>query len=84
MSNLASAFQNGKAYIPFFICGDPDLAATAAAVRAAVQNGAAMVELNIPFTSVECLAADGDKELIVSGKAVTVKAMTDGALLVVR
>ena len=26
MSNLASAFQNGKAYIPFFICGDPDLA----------------------------------------------------------
>ena len=50
MSNLASAFQNGKAYIPFFICGDPDLAATAAAVRAAVQNGAAMVELNIPFS----------------------------------
>lgn len=50
MSNIASAFQKGKAYIPFFICGDPDLAATAAAVRAAVQNGAAMVELNIPFS----------------------------------
>ena len=50
MSNIASAFQKGKAYIPFFICGDPDLATTEAAVRAAVQNGAAMIELNIPFS----------------------------------
>lgn len=50
MSNIASAFQNQKAYIPFFICGDPSLDATAAAVRAAVSNGASMVELNIPFS----------------------------------
>ena len=50
MNNIASAFRQGKAYIPFFICGDPDLAATGAAVRAAVENGAAMVELNIPFS----------------------------------
>lgn len=50
MSNIASAFRNGKAYIPFFICGDPDLDTTAAAVRAAVENGAAMIELNIPFS----------------------------------
>ena len=50
MSNIVSAFQKGKAYIPFFICGDPDLDTTAAAVRAAVANGAAMVELNIPFS----------------------------------
>ncbi|MCD8331786.1 MAG: tryptophan synthase subunit alpha, partial [Oscillospiraceae bacterium] len=34
MSNLASAFQNGKAFIPFLTCGDPDLATTAALVRA--------------------------------------------------
>ena len=50
MSNIASAFRGHKAYIPFFICGDPDLAATGAAVRAAVANGAAMIELNIPFS----------------------------------
>ena len=50
MSNIASAFRNGKAYMPFFICGDPDLDTTAAAVRAAVANGAAMIELNIPFS----------------------------------
>lgn len=50
MSNISSAFRHGKAYIPFFICGDPDLDTTAAAVRAAVDNGAAMIELNIPFS----------------------------------
>ena len=50
MSNIAAAFRQGKAYMPFFICGDPDLATTAAAVRAAVANGAAMIELNIPFS----------------------------------
>jgi hypothetical protein len=44
----------------------------------------ATVEVNIPFSSVECLAADGDKELIVSGKAVTVKGLTDGAMLVIK
>ena len=44
----------------------------------------ATVELNIPFSSVECLAADGDKELIISGDTVTVKGVTDGALLVIR
>ena len=50
MSNLHSAFAGGKAYMPFFICGDPDLATTAAAVREAVRNGASIIELNIPFS----------------------------------
>lgn len=50
MSNIASAFANGKVYMPFFICGDPDLDTTAAAVRAAVANGAGLIELNIPFS----------------------------------
>ena len=58
MSNIASAFQKNKAYMPFFICGDPDLDTTAAAVRAAVQNGAAMIELNIPFS--DPTAGDGN------------------------
>ena len=48
MSNIARAFANGKAFIAFLTCGDPDLKTTAAAVRAAVQNGADLIELGIP------------------------------------
>ena len=50
MSKIKSAFENGKAFIPFITCGDPDLETTAAVVRAAVQNGADLVELGIPFS----------------------------------
>ena len=50
MSKIKSAFKNGKAFIPFITCGDPDLETTAAAVRAAVENGANLVELGIPFS----------------------------------
>lgn len=50
MSKIRKAFENGKAFIPFITCGDPDLATTAAAVRAAVANGADLVELGIPFS----------------------------------
>ena len=50
MSNIAKAFQNGKAFIPFITCGDPDLTTTAAAVREAVKNGADLIELGIPFS----------------------------------
>ena len=50
MSKIAEAFANGKAFIPFITCGDPDLATTAAAVRAAVANGADLIELGIPFS----------------------------------
>ncbi len=50
MSNIASAFQNKKAFIAFLTCGDPDLDTTAAAVRAAAENGADLIELGIPFS----------------------------------
>ena len=50
MSKIAAAFAGGKAFIPFFTCGDPDLETTAAAVRAAVANGADLIELGIPFS----------------------------------
>ena len=50
MSNIAKAFENGKAFIPFITCGDPDLATTAEAVRKAVRNGADLIELGIPFS----------------------------------
>ena len=50
MSNIAKAFDHGKAFIAFITCGDPDLQTTAACVRAAVQGGADLIELGIPFS----------------------------------
>lgn len=50
MSNIGKAFENGKAFIAFITCGDPDLETTAAAVRAAAANGADLIELGIPFS----------------------------------
>jgi len=50
MSNIIKAFENGKAFIAFITCGDPDLETTAATVRAAVANGADLIELGIPFS----------------------------------
>ncbi len=50
MSKIQSAFKNGKAFIAFITCGDPDLATTEAAVCAAVANGADLIELGIPFS----------------------------------
>ena len=47
---IADAFQNGKAFIPFVTCGDPDLETTAAIVRAMAENGADLIELGIPFS----------------------------------
>ncbi len=50
MSNIHKAFENGKAFIAFITCGDPDLETTGAAVRAAAENGADLIELGIPFS----------------------------------
>lgn len=50
MNRMQHAFANGKAFIAFVTCGDPDLQTTAAAVRAAAENGADLIELGIPFS----------------------------------
>lgn len=50
MSKIKNAFANGKAFVAFITCGDPDLATTAAVVREAVKNGADLIELGIPFS----------------------------------
>ncbi len=50
MSNIKKAFENGKTFIAFITCGDPDLETTANAIRAAVENGADLIELGIPFS----------------------------------
>lgn len=50
MNKIAKAFANGKAFIPFITCGDPDLATTAEVVRAMAEAGADLIELGIPFS----------------------------------
>lgn len=50
MSKIRDAFENGKAFIPFITCGDPDLETTEKLVYAAVENGADLIELGIPFS----------------------------------
>lgn len=50
MSKIKSAFENGKAFIAFITCGDPDLDTTAEVIRAAVKNGADLIELGVPFS----------------------------------
>ena len=50
MSKIHQAFENGKAFVAFITCGDPDLETTARVVRAAAENGADLIELGIPFS----------------------------------
>lgn len=50
MTEIAKAFENKKAFIPFITCGDPDLETTAKIVREAVANRADLIELGIPFS----------------------------------
>ena len=50
MSNIKSAFENKKAFIPFITCGDPDLETTYKAVIECEKAGASLIELGIPFS----------------------------------
>lgn len=50
MSRIEEAFQNHKAFIAFITAGDPDLETTEKVVHAAVENGADLIELGIPFS----------------------------------
>ncbi len=50
MSRIEEAFQEHKAFIAFITVGDPDLETTERVVHAAVENGADLIELGIPFS----------------------------------
>lgn len=50
MSTIARAFENGKAFIPFITCGDPDLETTEQLIYAMERAGADLIELGIPFS----------------------------------
>ncbi len=50
MSKIQEAFANGKAFIPFVTCGDPNLATTKEILFALEAGGADIIELGIPFS----------------------------------
>lgn len=52
MSNprIKAAFENGKAFIPFVTCGDPNLETTKKIIAELANAGAAVIELGIPFS----------------------------------
>jgi tryptophan synthase alpha chain len=47
---IQNAFSNGKAFIPFVTCADPDISLTEELVLAMVDSGADLVELGLPFS----------------------------------
>lgn len=81
MSKIQSVFATGKAFIPFITCGDPDLETTAAVVRAAVENGADLVELGIPFSDP---TAEGPVIQAANLRALTGRVTTDKIFGLVR
>ncbi len=50
MNRIESAFEKGKAFIPFITCGDPSLEITEQLVYAMEEAGADLIELGIPFS----------------------------------
>ena len=49
MSNIYKAFENGKAFIPFITCGDPDLETTGRCIRKRVEAGASQLQKVLLF-----------------------------------
>jgi tryptophan synthase alpha chain len=51
MSDIAKAFDHGKAFIAFLTCGDTDLETTERLIRTVADAGADLIELGIPFSA---------------------------------
>ncbi len=49
-SKISSAFTNGKAFISFITCGDPNLEISKELIYAISEAGADIIELGIPFS----------------------------------
>lgn len=54
---VKDAFQNGKAFISFLTCGDPDLNTTKELIYSLEKAGADLIELGVPFSDP---TAEGD------------------------
>ncbi len=81
MSNIAKAFENGKAFVPFITCGDPDLETTAKCVVEMQKAGAALIELGIPFSDP---TAEGPVIMEASLRALEAGCTTDKVFEMVR
>ena len=81
MSNLAKAFDHGKAFIPFITCGDPSLEVTKEVVIAMEKAGADLIELGIPFSDP---TAEGEVIMEASIRALEAGTTTDKVFDMVR
>lgn len=50
MTQIADAFKDQKAFIPFITAGDPSIAATEKYILAMADAGASLIEIGIPFS----------------------------------
>lgn len=50
MNKISKAFENGKAFISFLTCGDPNLETTKKLINSISAAGADLIELGIPFS----------------------------------
>ena len=50
MSKIGKAFENGKAFIPFIVAGDPDTETTVKILFEMIRAGADLIEIGIPFS----------------------------------
>ena len=81
MTKIADAFANGKAFIPFLTCGDPDLETTEKLIGAIAEAGADLIELGIPFSDP---TAEGPVIQDANLRAVSVGTTTDKIFDMVR
>lgn len=81
MSRIQQAFSNGKAFVAFLTCGDPDLETTERLIRSIADAGADVIELGIPFSDP---TAEGPVIQAANLRALTGGATTDKIFDMVR
>lgn len=74
MTRLTDVFRNGKVFIPYVCCGDPDLDTSEQIILALARNGAGIIELGIPFSDP---TAEGPVIMAASLRALQAGATTD-------
>lgn len=74
MIKIQEAFKDGKAFIPFVVAGDPNLAATEKFIISMAKAGADLVEIGIPFSDP---VAEGQVIQAASKKALDAGTTTD-------
>lgn len=78
---LSGAFANGKAFIPFITCGDPNIETTKACILALQEAGASLIELGIPFSDP---TAEGAVIQAANIRALTAHTTTDSIFSLLR